>query len=79
MLSTPAMKPFATEGAAPITITNRIACSSSPKSTIAGGNHAIDGMVMSPVTIDPTPARRTFTTSVPMSVPITTAMPSTMA
>ncbi len=59
MLSTPAMKPLATEGAAPITITKRIALSCRPKSTMAAGNQAIDGIVMRPVIIEPTAERST--------------------
>ncbi len=80
MLSTPAMRPLAIDGAAPITTTNRIAPSLSSNSTIASGNHAIDGMVCRPVIIEPTAERSTrlVTTTAPMTVPMTMAMPKPM-
>ncbi len=58
MLSTPLMSPLAIDGAAPITTTKKIAPSLSLKMMIASGYHATDGMVCSPVIIDPIAARR---------------------
>ena len=46
------------EGTAPMRMTNRIACSESWNSRIASGNQAIEGIVCSPVIIDPIAARR---------------------
>ena len=75
MLSTPLMRPLAIDGAAPSTTTNRIASSVSLNRTIASGNHATDGIVCSPVIIEPTPARSTVTraTAMPTTPPITIA------
>ena len=47
------MMPFAIDGAAPRTTTNRIALSLSWNSTIASGTHATDGIVCRPVIIEP--------------------------
>ena len=57
MWSTPAMRPLAIDGAAPMTTTNRIAASVSLKSRMASGNQAIDGMVCRPVMSEPTAVR----------------------
>ena len=59
MLSMPLIRPLAIDGAAPSTTTKMIALSLRPKSRIAAGNHATDGMVCSPVIIDPIAARST--------------------
>ena len=58
MWSIPEINPLAIAGAAPSTITNRIALSFRPKSRMAKGNQAIDGMLWSPVMIEPTADRR---------------------
>ena len=50
---------MAIDGVAPSTTTKRIAPSLSWNSTIAAGNHAIDGIVWRPVIIEPTAARST--------------------
>ena len=52
----------------------------SPNSTIAAGNHAIDGIVMRLVTIAPTAERRMRlrAMSAPSAVPITTAIAKPM-
>src|SRR4051812_49327114 len=75
MWSTPWMSPLATDGAAPRITTNMMACSLSLNSRIASGNHAIDGMVCSPVMSDPMAARRMANraTSAPTTTPITIA------
>ena len=71
----PLMSPFAMEGAAPSTTTKRMAPSVALKRRMASGNHAIDGIVCSPVIMEPTPARRMRLreTTAPSSVPITVA------
>ena len=53
-------------------MTNWIADSPSPNITIAGGNHAIDGIVCKPVIIEPMAARSTLlrATSAPTVVPM---------
>ena len=63
------------DGAAPITITKKIAVSLGWKSRIASGNQAIDGIVCRPVISEPMAARSTRNrdTARPMAVPITTA------
>ena len=70
------MTPLAMEGTAPMRMTNRIACSESWNSRIARGNHAIEGMVCSPVIIDPIAARRILEreTATPRTSPTTVAM-----
>ena len=75
MWSTPLIRPFATDGAAPSTTTNMIAASDSPNRRIANGNQAIEGIVCSPVINDATAVRSTFqrTMARPMSVPIARA------
>ena len=45
----PLMSPFVIDGVAPITTTNKIASSLRRKSSRASGNHAIQGIVCSPV------------------------------
>ena len=67
--------PFAIDGAAPSTTTKRMADSSSPKSRMASGNQAIEGMVCSPVINEPTAVRSSLkrATSTPMTTPMTTA------
>ena len=54
------MTPLAIDGAAPMTMTNRIALSVSWNSRIASGNQAIDGMVCRPVISEPIAARRSL-------------------
>ena len=54
MWSTPVIRPLAIDGAAPSTTTNVIACSDSWNRRMASGNQAIDGIVCSPVIIEPT-------------------------
>ena len=73
--STPAMMPLAIDGAAPRTTTNMMAPSPSLNTTMASGYHATDGIVCSPVIIDPTATRKTFTRAMasPTIEPITTA------
>ena len=76
MLSTPVISPLAIDGAAPITITKKIAPSLSLNSSNASGYHATDGMVCSPVIIEPIAARSTGmrATAAPMATPITIAI-----
>ena len=78
----PSSRPLATDGAAPSTITNRIAASpldvSPPpawKITIASGVHATDGIVCRPVIIEPIARRTTLNRAVttPTAVPMTAA------
>src|SRR5947209_12597419 len=71
----PSMMPLAIDGAAPRTTTNKIAFWLRLKSTSASGYHATDGIVWSPVIMDPTPARRTRerATAMPRTPPITIA------
>ena len=78
MWSTPWITPLATDGAAPSTTTNRIACSFRPKTRIASGNHAMDGMVCRPVISDATAVLRSFqrVTARPMRVPMRSASPN---
>ena len=75
MLSIPTITPLATLGAAPRITTKKIARSLSPKSRMASGNHAMDGIVCSPVISEPIASRRTRTraTATPMTVPTRTA------
>ena len=75
MLSLPAMRPLAMDGAAPMTTTNMIACSESWNSRIARGNQAIDGMVWMPVMRDPKATRSTLirATRLPITTPMTRA------
>jgi hypothetical protein len=75
MWSIPLMSPLAIDGAAPSTTTKKIAPSSSLNSRIASGNHATEGMVCSPVIIEPMADRSTRfrATSAPMIVPMTSA------
>src|SRR6478735_7640466 len=70
------MTPLAMDGTAPMRMTNRIACSESWKSRIASGNQAIDGIVCSPVIIEPIAARRIVdrATATPSTSPTTVAM-----
>jgi hypothetical protein len=72
----PLTSPLAIDGAAPSTTTNMIAVSLSLKSTMAAGNHATDGIVCSPVIIEPTAARSTGIreTNAPTTLPITRAI-----
>src|SRR5215469_2173809 len=65
------------DGAAPSTITNRMASVVVPNRMIANGNHAIDGMVCSAVISEPTAARSGLIrdTSAPTSTPMTMASP----
>jgi hypothetical protein len=76
MLSTPLMSPLAIDGAAPMTTTKKIAPSLSWNSNSARGYHATDGMVWSPVIIEPMAARSTGmrATAAPIAVPITIAI-----
>ena len=53
----PLISPLAIDGAAPRMTTNRIAELFSPNKTIANGAQATEGIVCSPVMIDPTAAR----------------------
>ena len=73
--SIPEIRPLAIDGAAPSTTTNVMAFSVSPKSRIAKGNQAIDGMVCRPVSIEPIAERSTreAETAIPTVVPITSA------
>ena len=75
MWSAPAMSPLAIAGAAPRTTTNRIASSDSLNRRMASGNHAIDGMVCTPVMSEPTAARTGLTraTTLPTATPMTVA------
>ena len=69
----PLMSPLAIDGAAPMTTTKMIALSLSLNSKSAAGNHATEGMVCSPVIIDPIAARSTLlrATSAPIVAPMT--------
>src|SRR6266511_3113385 len=71
----PLISPFATDGAAPMMTTNRIALSLIWNSRMASGNHMIDGMVCRPVISEPIAARSGAKreTAAPTSVPIRTA------
>src|SRR4051794_31409730 len=71
----PLIRPFATDGAAPMTTTNRIALSLIWKSRMASGNHMIDGIVCRPVISEPTAARSGANreTAAPTTVPISAA------
>ena len=73
MWSIPLITPFAIDGAAPSTTTNKMARSVSLNSRIDSGNHAIDGIVCSPVMNEPTADRRMRdrATSAPTTTPIT--------
>ena len=77
MWSTPWIRPFAIDGAAPSTMTKVIASSVSLNRRMASGNHAIEGMVWRPMISEPTPDRRMANrdTSAPMATPNTTAIP----
>jgi hypothetical protein len=71
------INPLAIDGAAPMTTTNVIAPSDSLNRTMARGNQAIDGIVCSPVIIEPT-ARLAIddeTITPPMATPTSRAMP----
>ncbi len=69
------ISPFAIDGAAPSTITNKMADSVVPNKMIAKGNHAIDGIVCRPLMIEPVAARSggIRDTIAPMSEPISMA------
>jgi hypothetical protein len=58
MWSMPLTSPFAIDGDAPSTTTNRIADSESLNTRIAKGNHAIEGMLWSTVMKEPNARRR---------------------
>jgi hypothetical protein len=75
MWSMPFTSPFAMDGAAPSTTTNRIADSESSKIKIANGNQAIDGMLWSPLMNEPKARRSTRLreTATPSAVPIASA------
>ena len=76
MWSTPAIRPLAIDGAAPEHDHEQIAASFSPKSRIASGNQAIDGMVCRPVISDADGGAqhlRRATTASPSSAPMTSA------
>ena len=80
--STPTIRPLAIDGAAPSTMTNRIAAGVlTPNKMIANGNQAIDGMVCNAVIIEPTAARSGLTrdTSAPTTSPMTRARPDPIA
>jgi hypothetical protein len=76
MWSTPWMSPFATEGAAPSTMTNVIASSLSLKRRIARGNQAIEGIVCRPMIREPIAERITANreTRIPIATPMAAAM-----
>ncbi len=69
------IRPFAIDGAAPSTITNKMADCVVPNKMIANGNQAIDGIVWSPLMIDPVAARSggIRDTIAPMTEPISIA------
>src|SRR5690349_1601051 len=71
----PLIRPFATDGAAPMMTTNMMALSLIWNSRMASGNHMIDGIVCSPVISEPMAARRGAKreTAAPTTVPISTA------
>ncbi len=75
VLSTPVIRPLAIDGPAPSTITNKIADSEVPNRMIANGSQAIDGIVCSPLIIDPVAARSggIRDTIAPMTEPISIA------
>ena len=75
-MSVPEIRPLAIAGAAPIRMTNRIACSDSLNSRIAKGNQAMDGMVCSPVIIEPIALRRIcdWETAPPIATPMRRAI-----
>src|SRR5687768_12993876 len=77
----PPINPLAIDGAAPSTTTNVIALSDSLNSRIARGNHAIDGIVCSPVNNAPTATRngRIDATNAPTAPPTSTANPNPTA
>lgn len=63
------------DGAAPRMTTNRIVATLSPKMMIPNGTHAIDGMVVSALMMDPTAARSGAIrdTRIPTTVPMSRA------
>ena len=69
---------MAIDGAAPRTMTNKMAVVESPNKMMANGNQAIDGIVCSPVISDPIAARngRILETRAPMTAPMSTARPN---
>ena len=69
------------EGAAPSTMTNRIAAVLVPNAMMANGNQAIDGMVCNAVIIEPTAARSGLIrdTSAPVTSPMIRASPNPIA
>src|SRR5688500_2723293 len=71
----PLIRPFATDGAAPMMTTNMMALSLIWNSRMASGNHMIDGIVCRPVISEPMAARSGAKreTAAPMIVPISTA------
>src|SRR5262249_50358137 len=75
------MSPLAIDGAAPSTMTNRMAAVLVPNRMIANGNQAIDGMVCSAVIIEPTAARSGLIrdTSAPITSPMIRASPNPIA
>ncbi len=77
----PSMMPFAIDGAAPRMTTKRMALSLSWNNTMPSGTHATDGIVCSPVIMDPIAARSTGTraTASPTTPPITIDDPNPTA
>ena len=71
----PAIRPLAIDGAAPRTMTNKMAEVEIPNKMMANGNQAIDGIVCNPVISDPTAARngRILETRAPTTAPMSTA------
>ena len=69
------ISPLAIDGAAPSTMTNKIADTLLPNRMIANGNQAIDGMVCRPLMIEPTAARSggILETTAPIAVPMISA------
>ena len=77
----PSMMPLAIDGAAPSTTTNMITPEPSWNRMIASGTHATDGIVCSPVIIEPIAARSTLTraTAMPTAPPMRAATKKPMA
>jgi hypothetical protein len=75
MWSTPAITPFATDGAAPRITTNRMADSLMLNSRIASGNHTTDGIDCSPEIREPRAVRSKWLrlTTRPSAVPMSSA------
>ena len=73
----PDSTPLAIDGAAPMTITNRIAPSVSWNRRMARGNQAMDGIVWRPVIIEPIAIRSTLNCE--QSPPMTTPTPMARA